>query len=312
MTIKFEEIGRRLRAYRFGKNLTASDVAERIGVSRAAIYRLEMGGLIKIETIEKLSILLDVSLPSLMGVGVEYYNNSISFFERLRQLEDGAVHVLGNFSPLSFLLLSDNYVKYLRLMLIEAQPPSHPQLDQKTDIVDQLLQILSERRVIAKKRQTPIVSIVNAHDVERFVRFGLVGRFDLPANVVKERRQAARIEIERFITLINRPPIGTQIGIIEDAPSAQTFQVFEKTEDSAVTLSPYRLGDHPNVSSGIAMVTAAPEAVQLFKDTISRQWDMSHKGESGARLLQAILDRVAESGADQCSTDVLDIYKPSV
>jgi transcriptional regulator with XRE-family HTH domain len=56
MTIKFEDIGRRLRAYRFGKNLTARDVAERIGVSRAAVYRLERGELVKIETLEKLSI----------------------------------------------------------------------------------------------------------------------------------------------------------------------------------------------------------------------------------------------------------------
>jgi transcriptional regulator with XRE-family HTH domain len=81
MAIKFDEIGSRLRAYRLGKNLTASEVADRIGVSRAAVYRLEKGELVKIETLEKLSALLDVSLPSLLGVGVEYYNNSIAFFD---------------------------------------------------------------------------------------------------------------------------------------------------------------------------------------------------------------------------------------
>jgi transcriptional regulator with XRE-family HTH domain len=51
MTVTFDEIGRRLQAYRLGKNLTASEVAERIGVSRAAVYRLEKGELVKIETL---------------------------------------------------------------------------------------------------------------------------------------------------------------------------------------------------------------------------------------------------------------------
>src|SRR6185437_1439965 len=64
MSAQWEEIGNRLRAYRLGKNFTASDMAERIGVSRAALYRLEKGELVKIETLEKLADLLEISLPS--------------------------------------------------------------------------------------------------------------------------------------------------------------------------------------------------------------------------------------------------------
>jgi transcriptional regulator with XRE-family HTH domain len=292
MAIRFDEIGRRLRAYRAGKNLTANEVAERIGVSRAAVYRLEKGELVKIETLEKLSALLDVSVPSLMGVEVEYYNNSIAFFERLRQIEEDSVQVLGNFSPVSFLLMSDHYLKYLRVMLLEALSQVQPEPENAVDMVDRLLQILRDRRASVVRRRIPIVSIVNVHDVERFLRFGLVGRFDLPPDVVHERRLAARTEFEHFIELLHRPPLGTQVGIVEDVPSAQTFQVFERFDGAAVTLSPYRLGDHPNITSGIAMITSAPEAVRLFKDTIIRQWDIAHKGESGARVLRAILNRL--------------------
>ncbi|MBI3436750.1 MAG: transcriptional regulator, partial [Proteobacteria bacterium] len=85
------------------------------------------------------------------------------------------------------------------------------------------------------------------------------------------------------------PPIGAQVGVVEDAPPAQTFQVYEKHDSAAVTVSPYRLGDQPNISSGIAMATSAPEAIRLFKDTIASQWQQAHKGESGARILRAIL-----------------------
>lgn len=286
MASKFQEIGRRLRAYRLGKGLTANEIAERIGVSRAAVYRLEKGELVKIETIEKLSELLDVSLPSLMGVEVEYYNNAIAFFERMRQLEENATYVLGNFSPISFLLLSDGYIDYLRLMLSE----SVPQMGANGH-VEKLLDILQERREAAAKRRTPVVSIVGAHDVERFVRLGLIGRFDLPASVVNERREAAREEIKRFIKILEQAPIGVQVGIVEEMPPTQTFQVFESNEAPAVTLSPYRLGDQPNVSSGIAMVTFAPEAVRLFKNTMGDLWNSAHKGESGARILRNILDK---------------------
>ena len=118
MGIQFEEIGQRLRAHRLGRGLTAGQIAETIGVSRAAVYRLEKGELVKIETLEKLSELLDVSLPSLLGVGVEYYSNAVSFFERMRQLEEQSFHVLGNFSPISLLLLSDDYMVYLKKMLV--------------------------------------------------------------------------------------------------------------------------------------------------------------------------------------------------
>jgi transcriptional regulator with XRE-family HTH domain len=291
MAGKFQDIGRRLRAYRLGKGMTASEIAERLGVSRAAVYRLEKGDLVKIETIERLSELLDVSLPSLLGVEVEYYNNAIAFFERMRQLEERATHVLGNFSPISFLLLSDNYIDHLRLMLNESLRDIDPQAGGPEGHIETLLEILRERRAAAKKRRTPVVSIVGSRDLERFLRFGLIGRFDLPPAVAQARRRAAREEIERFIRLMRNPPAGVQVGVVVDTPPTQTFQVFEIDQAPAVTLSPYRLGDQPNISSGIAMATSAPEAVRLFRNTIAGMWEIAHKGEAGVRILQGLLDK---------------------
>ncbi len=291
MNVQFEEIGQRLRAHRLGKGLTASQIAETIGISRAAVYRLEKGELVKIETLEKLSELMDVSLPSLLGVGVEYYSNAVSFFERMRQLEEQSVHVLGNFSPISFLLLSDDYMGYLRKMLLEAAPDDGEQRRRAVDHIDAVLGILRERRVSAARRKIPVVSVVGASDIERFLRFGLISRFDLPPGEAEERRRAAREEVERLADLMERQPIGVQIGVVEEMPPSQTFQVFERSQGASVTLSPYRLGDQPNISAGIAMVTSAPEAVSLFKETISRQWERAHKGQRAADILRAILAR---------------------
>lgn len=292
MSDQLAEIGHRLRAYRLGKNLTVATIAESIGVSRAAVYRLEKGELVKIETLEKISSLLDTSLPSLMGVGFEFYSNAVSFFERMRQFEQNAVHVLGNFSPISFLLLSDGYIGHLKTMLLESIPRSRSNMAEAIEEIDNLLAILTERRKMAAARHTPVVSIVSAPDMERFLHSGLVGRFDLDGDVLKERRLAARHEVERLARLLVHQPIGVQIGVVEDAAPSQTFQVFEAGDSAAVTLSPYRLGDHPNISSGIALATSAPEAVRLFKATINGQWEMAHKGEAGARILASVLARV--------------------
>ncbi len=98
--------------------------------------------------------------------------------------------------------------------------------------------------------------------------------------------------MERLVEIFRKQPIGTQIGVVDDFAPEQTFQVFEKNDATFVTLSPYRLGDHPNISAGIAMVTAAPEAVSMFKDIVAEQWERARKGESGASVIEALLERV--------------------
>lgn len=287
----WEEIGNRLRAYRLGKAFTAADMAERIRVSRAALYRLEKGELVKIETLEKVAELLDVSLPSLMGVGVEYYRNAVAFFERMRQLEEDAVQILGNFTPISFLLLSEEYIGHLRAMLLESVDAIRADRVAFENYVERVLCVLSERRKSALKRRPPVVSIVTMNMIERFLRAGLVGRYDLTASVLRERRNLARREVERLVHILRKRPIRTQIGVVEDFAAEQTFQVFERSSKTFVTMSPYRLGDHPNISAGIAMVTAAPEAVRMFRDIIDAQWERASKGENGARMLEELLAR---------------------
>src|SRR6185437_796913 len=289
MSRQWEEIGNRLRAYRLGKNFTANDMAKRIGVSRAALYRLEKGELVKIETLEKLAELLEVSLPSLMGVGVEYYRNAVAFFERMRQLEENVTQVLGNFTPISFLLLSNEYIHHLRTMLLESTSTASPDHASFEEYVDHVLDVLKQRREAALKRKPLYVSVISTRTIERFLRFGMIGRYDLDPKTVLARRELARKEVERLLDIFRKQPIGTQIGVVENFSPEQTFQVFENDDTTFVTLSPYSLGDLPNISAGIAMATSAPEAVNMFKDMIRAQWERAHKGESGARIIEALL-----------------------
>ena len=109
MALQYDEIGQRLRAFRLASGLSADEVADRLGISRTALYRFEKGELAKIETLERLSELLNVSLPTLLGVGIEYIPSAVAYFERIRQLEETAEHIVVLSGPISFLLGSNNF-----------------------------------------------------------------------------------------------------------------------------------------------------------------------------------------------------------
>src|SRR5258708_33920003 len=105
--MRFTEIGQQLRAYRLESGLRAEEIAARLGVSRAALYRYEKGEVIKLDTIKRLAELLKISPLSLLGIGVEYYNRPAGFFERVRQVEETAEQILQVQGAISYLTTSD-------------------------------------------------------------------------------------------------------------------------------------------------------------------------------------------------------------
>lgn len=289
--IDYQALGDRLRAYRIGASLLAEDVAEKLGVSRAVVYRMEKGEIVKIETLERLANLLGTSMASLLGVEVEYYSTALGLMERMRQLEQCSDRIISHFEPISLLLTSDNYLRYFREMLLEASPRS-PGKGARPAEIEEMLRILAERKAFFEKRRPHIVSLVGLRELERFVHTGLVGRLDLPAEVRAERIQAARREVLRIADLMESEPLHVQIGLIDDAMPASTFQVYSGTRHAVLVVSPFRFGELPNVRNGIATVTASPEAVRMYEEMIGRLWKTAYKGKSGAQHLRRLLDRI--------------------
>ena len=123
MSFRYDEIGNRLKAFRIASGLSADEIARRIGISRTALYRFERGELAKIETLDKLAELLGVSIPTLLGVGIEFISSAVAYFERLRQIEEEAQHIIVLAGPISFLLASPNFEAMLEQLLIESISP---------------------------------------------------------------------------------------------------------------------------------------------------------------------------------------------
>ncbi|MCR4268448.1 helix-turn-helix domain-containing protein [Nitratireductor sp. ZSWI3] len=291
--IRFSDIGARLRAHRLGKGLTPDALAEKLGISRAALYRAEKGEIRKIEMLTSIADELGVSLPSLMGVGVEYVSTAIAFFERMRQLEEGCQQVIGLFSPVSYLLTSDAYDDVLREVLRESIPDGVDADGKSAEAVDALIDILRARKQAFRLRRPLIVSLIATADLERFLLHGLIGRHDLPAAVVRQRRLQARREAEYILSMLREQPIGIQIGIVREPVPATSFQIFRQSDRSVLAISPFRLGEQPNIRVGVALITSAPEAMALHEDIAARLWTESLKGEEAAAYLETMIDKYA-------------------
>lgn len=288
-SIDYVSLGNRLRAYRVGAGLQASDVAEKLGVSRAVVYRMEKGEIVKIEMLERVAHLLNTSLASLIGVEIEYYSNAIGLFERMRQLEQKSDRIFAHFEPVSLLLTTDQYLEHMRAMLLEATPhETGGVLKQKE--VDELIRLIAERKASFEQRKPHLTSLVGLREIERFLHNGLVGRMDLPPRTRKARQLAARAEVQRMAELMESEPLHAQIGLVYDTMPASTFQVFTLGRKKALAVSPFRLGELPNVRNGIATVTESPQALRLYENMISKLWRHAYKGKSGARYLRQLLD----------------------
>ncbi len=291
MTLLIEEIGPRMRAFRIGCGLTPEELAAETGVSRAAIYRYESGHPPKVDTLAKIAERLGVSLPNLLGVGIEYIASAVSFFERMRQLEEQSEQICVLFGPVSYLLTTDEFDFYLPKVLEESVPGDVVNRTNALSDIERVMAILRQRKEHYRARRPSLVCLVSLVELEQFCRTGFIGAYDPPGVDVERRKLVARAEVENIIRMLRDQPIGTQIGVLVDSMPGASFQLFRRSHSTEVGVSPYRLGSFANLRIGVATISAAPEAIDLYGDVMDRLWRRSVKGEDAARIIERrILD----------------------
>lgn len=293
MAVRYDDIGNRLKAFRLGSRLSADDIARQTGISRTALYRFEKGEVVKIETLDRLANLLQVSVATLLGVGVEYIASAVSYFERMRQIESTAEHVTVLAGPIASILASDRFESMLEEVLRESIPADVEDRAKLLQDVARIVAILRERKVTYRARQPTVLNLMSALEIERFARNGLVGNGNLPERIRRVRRQLARAEIEHFAALIEDDPINVRIGIVSETLPHTGFQIFRQPDRQVLTISPFRLGEHPNVRVGVAMITSAPEALTLHNNVVKQMWRSALKGRDAARFLRGLLGQIA-------------------
>ncbi len=291
MSIRFDDVGNRLKAFRLASGLRPEEIAARVGISRAALYRYERGDVSKIETLERFAEVFDVSVPTLLGVGVEYVASAVAFFERMRQLEAEARDIVVFFGPISYLLTSEAYDDTLKTMLIESIPSGIGDRARAEADIATIMTILRARKAAFRTHMPRVRTLMGITELVRLLREGLVGDTELDESERRRRRGLAGDELAHIARLLEEPDRGTEAGIVVDTAPGTSFQLFRGVDRTTLAVSPYRLGAHPNVRIGVALLTTAPDAIRLHDQVATDLWDRALKGRPAAELVRELIRR---------------------
>jgi transcriptional regulator with XRE-family HTH domain len=290
MSMRFTEIGQQLRAYRLESGLRAEEIAARLGVSRAALYRYEKGEVIKLDTIKRLAELLKISPLSLLGIGVEYYNRPIGYFERVRQIEETADQVLQLSGPLCYLTTSDAYDNALAEAFEETADQAGGERMAMRSMAEQVLGILAARKRMYTMRRPSIIAMVSLPAVQRLIEVGIVSGGHVSDRVRRICRDVAMAEVDNIAALMETEPMGLQFGLLAGSPPSSSFKILRARDRVSLAINPFRTDTHPAVQTGVAMITGADEAIAAHQRVAEASWREAIKGPSGAVRLRQLLN----------------------
>ena len=289
MSMRFTEIGQQLRAYRLESGLRAEEIAARLGVSRAALYRYEKGEVIKLDTIKRLAELLKISPLSLLGIGVEYYNRPIGYFERIRQIEETADQILQLFGPVCYLTTSDAYDNALAEAFEEAAEQAGAERTAMRSMAEQVMGILSARKRMYAMRRPGIIAMVALSSVQRLLETGVAGGINTSARVRRICRDVAATEVENMAGLMETEPMGLQFGLLMGPEPSSSFKILRARDKVSLAINPFRPDTHPSSHTGVAMITGADEAIAAHQRVAEASWRDALKGPAGAAHLRQLV-----------------------
>ncbi len=287
--MRFTEIGQQLRAYRLESGLRAEEIAARLGVSRAALYRYEKGEVIKLDTVKRLAELLKISPLSLLGIGVEYYNRPVGYFERIRQTEESADQILQVFGPLCYLTTSEAYDATLADAYEETMGASGVDKTAVRSAVEQVQGILAARKRMYAMRRPGIIAILSLARIQRLLDSGIAGSLVLSDAMRRRCRQIAAAEVEHIASMMETEPMGLQFGVLPSAEPTSSFKVLRARDRATLAINPFQADGLPSVQTGVAMITGADEAVATHQRVAEQMWRESLKGAAGAAQIRALM-----------------------
>ena len=290
MSMRFNEIGQQLRAFRLESGLRAEEIAARLGVSRAALYRYEKGEVIKLDTIKRLAELLKISPLSLLGIGIEYYSRPVGYFERLRQLEETADQILEIFGPLCYLTTSEAFDLALAEGFEELSERAGADRAALRSQAEQVLGILAARKRVYGLRRPNIICMVTLSGLQRLLEQGIAGGLPVSERIRRIGRQVAATEVENMAALMEAEPMGLQFGLLAGVEPSSTFKILRARDRVSLAINPFRPETAAATQTGVAMITAADDAVASHQRVAEAAWRDALKGPAGAARLRQLAE----------------------
>ncbi len=287
--MQFSEIGQQLRAYRLESGLRAEEIAARLGVSRAALYRYEKGEVIKLDTIQRLAELLKVSPLSLLGIGVEYYSRPVAYFERIRQIEESADQLLELAGPLCYLTTLDGFDAALAQVFEEAAFQAGAGRMAASTMAEQVIGLLALRKRAYAERRPNIICMLSATRLRHFLESGVAPGVAVSARTRSMCREVAVAEVENIARLMEAEPMGLQFGLLAASEPSGRYVILRARDRATLGANPFRADALPGQPTGVAMITGAEDAVAAHQRVAEAQWREAARGAVGAAGVRALL-----------------------
>jgi len=292
--MRFADIGQQLRAYRLESGLRAEEIAARLGVSRAALYRYEKGEVIKLDTIRRLAELLKISPLSLLGIGVEYFSRPLALGERMRQVEETADQMLQVGGALCLQVTTDTLDGALAEAFVELADASPDRLPARS-VAEQALAQISQRKRLYAQRRPSIIAMLGETSLRTMLKDGIGAHLPLSERTRTRCLLAAHAEAEHIADLMQSDPMGLQIGLLPGGDPAGNFTVLRDRERAHLCANPFPPDASPFGAVGVGMITGAEEAVAIHQRVAETVWRDALKGMAGAERVRALI-RAAEAG----------------
>jgi transcriptional regulator with XRE-family HTH domain len=286
--MKFADIGQQLRAYRLESGLRAEEIAARLGVSRAALYRYEKGEVIKLDTVRRLAELLKISPLSLLGIGVEYFARPVAFLERLRQMEEQAEQVILFGGAFCYQTATDAFDGAVTEAWTEAADAFPDRLSARA-AAEQCLGLLGARRRAYQQRRANILAILSEAALQRFLAEGVAAGLNLPERVRARCRAVAHGEAEAIAGLMESVPIGVQIGLASGSDASGGFMVLRGRDRANVVGTPFAPDAAPFAATGVASIIGADDAIAVHQRVAEAAWRDALKGADAAARVRALV-----------------------
>ena len=292
--MKFADIGQQLRAYRLESGLRAEEIAARLGVSRAALYRYEKGEVIKLDTVRRLAELLKISPLSLLGIGVEYFSRPVAFLERLRQIEEQSEQAILFGGALCYQTATDAFDNAVTEAWTEAAD-ALPDRFAARAIAEQCLGLLAARRRAHQQRRANILAILSEAAIQRFLTEGVAAGLAVSERVRAHCRAVARSEAEAMAGLMESVPIGVQIGLASGPDASGAFMVLRGRDRANVVGAPFAPDAAPFAASGVASIIGADDAIAVHQRVAEAAWRDALKGPDAASRVRAMVAETRRS-----------------
>lgn len=288
--MQLADIGHRLKAFRIESGLKADEIATRLGISRAALYRYEKGEVIKLDTVQKLAELLDVSPLSLLGIGVEYFQRQPAFLERIRQIEETTDMILEVGGLGSFAHCGEEYYETLKDCM-RRFAAERRDLDQSLyEICEATIETLDARRRNLSQRQPSVISVIAPESVVWLLRYGLADGLRPDIGFERRCRRVVLAEIEQIAEWLETPPMRVQLGLLTQNAHTGPFQLMRQRDRSILAVNPFGPSASLPRQAGVAIVTAATEAVTAHQKVAETLWRSSTKGRDAAAMIRSIVN----------------------